>query len=74
MGSVSLVRPVNNERADVIDQTQSRFDALLHAMAHGQPPSSARKKPSTDQASHGDVSACSSDTQILPDTSADASR
>ena len=56
------------------DDPIARFDALLHAMAHGQPPSSARKKPSTDQASHGDASACSSDTQTLPDTSADASR
>ena len=55
------------------DDPQARFDALLHAMAHGEAPSSARKKPSSGQASNEGDSACSSDTQTPKDTSEDAS-
>ena len=53
------------------DDTQARFDALLYAMAHGQSPSSAQKKPSGGQASHEAESACSNDTQTPPDISED---
>jgi len=43
-----------------------RFDKVFAAMA---PPVTAKKKPSSDQASNGDSDACYSDTQTRPDTS-----
>lgn len=51
------------------DDPQARFDAVLRAMANGESPSSARKKPSADQAFDGVGDACSSDTQTPPDAS-----
>ena len=50
-----------------------RFETLLAAMLAGPAPS-ARKKPSTDQASNAADDACCDDTQTPPDTSEDASR
>ena len=51
-----------------------RFDALLNAMINGEPPSSARNKPSSGEASNAEHDAYCNDTQTLPDTSEDVSR
>ena len=58
--------------AETLDNT--RFNTLLTAMINGDPPSSAQKKPSGDQASGVERDACYSDTQIPPDILEDASR
>ena len=47
-----------------------RFETLLAVMLAGPAPS-ARKKPSTDQASIAEHDACCDDTQTPPDTSQD---
>lgn len=53
------------------EDINERFDALLEAMAHGLAPS-AQTPSSDDPASDAASDACSSDTQIQPDTSEDA--
>ena len=50
-----------------MDNAEKKFDRLLAAMA----PPIVRTKPSDDQASQMEQSACSSDTQTPPDTSED---
>jgi hypothetical protein len=55
------------------NDAQTRFDALLYAMANGEKPS-AKKKPSSDQASGEEPDAYCSDTRTRPDISKDASR
>lgn len=52
---------------------EHRFDRLLKAMVKGEKPS-ARKSASGGRASDAAPSACSNETQTLPDTSVDASR
>ena len=42
---------------------QARFNKLLDAMVHGEPPSSAKKKPSSGQASDAAHDAYYSDIQ-----------
>ena len=54
-------------------QTDDRFNRLLEAMANGEPPSSARKKPASGETSNAEHDAYCSDTQTPPDTSEDAS-
>ena len=51
------------------DARPYRLDTLLAAMLAGGPPSSAKKKPSGDQASDAERDACCDDIQTRPDTS-----
>src|SRR5690606_1722715 len=56
------------------EDAMARFDRLLTAMAHGEPPAIGRKTKSADQASNRDASAGSSGIRTRRDTSGDASR